>query len=86
MEGNSEVSENVLEREGADSGWAVPLVPTESSSCHLGRGPRAQGGAPLAGAGVLKPGLQKPAAWGSPLCLTIPGSCRLSFSNMPPEK
>lgn len=30
LEGNSGVSENGLEREGTDSGWAVPLVPTDS--------------------------------------------------------
>lgn len=30
LEGTSETSENGLEKEGTDSGWAVPLVPTVS--------------------------------------------------------
>ena len=30
LEGTSEDSENGLEKEGTDSGWAVPLVPTVS--------------------------------------------------------
>lgn len=30
LEGTSEASENGLEKEGTDSGWAVPLVPTVS--------------------------------------------------------